>query len=582
MLKIIAPLAAASLSGIMMFAAFPSYDLSFLAWFGLVPLFLAFARIKPLFGVLLSFVFGVVFYTGLFCWMFDLPDYNVLHHAVLGLYLCPLLGIFAWLFCFAAIRWGLNAALFSAPFLWVALEFLRSNLSFLSLPWGLLAHSQYQQPVFIQIAAITGVHGISFVIVLVNAGITAALLPLLFRIKSNQTDFGAGFSQKSRTALITAAAVTFAATLVYGYAATATPIEGTGIRLSAVQANIEQSKKWDEKYAATIMDVYTDLTIQASEQHPSLIVWPEAATPKGMHRDSGIFNRIKKLALQTKTPILLGSSQLAKFRVTDPNKDAKYLNSAFLVDPTPGNSLPQRYDKVILLPFSEYLPYRETVPWSYLNIPDVDNFMPGKRLTIFELPPHRFGVLICWENIFADHVRQFVKSGAQFLINISNEAWFGETAAPYQFLSMNVFRAVENRRFLLRCANTGISCLIDPRGRIINKVHDKRGRDIFVRGILTDTLVPLKQKTFYNRYGDWFAWFCATYSLLFILLVLTYTAATGKPGSNSNRKAGPDGLRNGTGRKTPGQRDGIRITGLIAATARYFDSSAKKGCEAIV
>jgi len=518
----------------MMVAAFPSYDHSFLAWFGLVPLFLAFARIKPLYGVFLSFIFGVVFYSGLFYWMFDLPDYNVLHHAVLGVYLCPLLGVFAWLFCFSAKRFGLHAALFSAPFVWVALEFLRSNLSFLSLPWGLLAHSQYRQPVFIQIAGLTGVHGVSFVIVLVNAGITAALYPLLFKIKSNHSDAGASFSQKGRAALITIAAVVFTATLAYGYVAASKPIVGEGIKLSAVQANIEQSKKWDEKYAATIMGLYTDLTLKASELHPSLIVWPEAATPKGMHRDPGIFNRIKKLAVQIKTPILLGSSQLAKFRVTDPNKDAKYLNSAFLIGPAPGKSMTQRYDKILLLPFSEYIPYRMTVPWSYLNIPDVDNFMPGKKLTIFELPPYRFGVTICWENIFADHVRQFVKNGAQFLINISNEAWFGETAAPYQFLSMNVFRAVENHRFLLRCANTGISCLIDPHGRIINKIHDKRGNDIFVRGILTDTVIPLGKKTFYNHYGDWFAWFCATYSLLFIMLVITYTAATRKPGSKPN------------------------------------------------
>jgi len=524
-LKVIASVAATCLSGIMLYAAFPSYDLSFLAWFALVPLFLVLARTGPLYGILLSFLFGVIFYTGLFSWMFDLPGYKILHHAVLGVYLCPLMGLFAWLFCFTARKWGLNGALFSTPFVWVALEYVRSNLSFLSLPWGLLAHSQYQHPVLIQTTGITGVYGVSFVIVLANAGITAILYPLFFKNAASRPAAVSISSQLGRAAVTAVAAVAFIVALIYGYTVTSKPIEGQKIKISVIQGNIEQSKKWDEKYASTIMQIYSDLTEKASGDKPSLIVWPEAATPKGIQSDRGIFNRIKSLAKQTQTPILLGSSQLAKFRVTGPNKDAKYLNSAFLVDPTPDRSLPQRYDKILLLPFSEYLPYRETVPWSYLNIPDVNNFIPGKKFTIFELPPFRFGVSICWENIFADHVRKLVANGAQFLVNITNEAWFGETAASYQFLSMNVFRAVENSRFLVRSANTGISCIIDPRGRIIDRIIDKDGRSIFVRGKLTGEVIPLTDQTFYNRFGDWFIWLCAIYSLLFVFLAIIKKAS---------------------------------------------------------
>ena len=524
------PVGAAILSGILLFAAFPAYDLSLLAWFALVPLFLVFARVKPLYGIFLSFIFGVVFYTGLFYWMFYLPGYRVLHHVLLGVYLCPLLGVFAGLFFLSARKWGINAALFSTPFVWVALEYLRSNLSFLSLPWGLLAHCQYQHPLLIQIAGITGVYGISFLIILVNAGITAILYPGLFRKKSDHPVSRVTFPRRAGLALAVSTAVLLTANLFYGYMTILKPIEGRRIKLSAIQGNIEQSRKWDPKYAATIMRIYTELTQEASRQNPSLIVWPEAATPKSVHRNRGFFKRIKDLAAQTRTPILLGSSQLAKFKVTDPHKKARYLNSAFLFGRGSGGNMQQRYDKMVLLPFSEYLPYKNTIPWKRLHIPESNNFLSGKKHTVFALPPDRFAVVICWENIFPHHVRQFVANGAQFLINITNEAWFGRTAAPYQFLSMNVFRAVENHRYLLRCANTGISCFIDPHGRIISRVEDESGNDLFVRGILTGTVIPLIDRTFYNRHGGWFAWLCIIYSLLYTLLVFIPFRSMRSPG----------------------------------------------------
>jgi len=504
----------------MMVAAFPSYDLSFLAWFGLVPLFLAFARIKPLYGVFLSFIFGVVFYTGLFYWMFDLPGYMVLHHAVLGLYLCPLLGLFAWLFCFSAKRRGLTAALVSAPFVWIVLEYVRSNLSFLALPWGLLAHSQYQNHIVMQLTALTGVYGLSFFIVLVNSALTMIVVALLQKAQIFKPDPENQFYKPANIVLAAVTGFMTVFVLVHGYLVLKRPIEGKHIRIAAIQANIEQSKKWDPKYAPTIMQIYSDLTREASADDPQLIVWPEAATPKSVYRDRNVFNTVKNLAVQTDTPILLGSTQLAKYKIAEPRQRAQFLNSAFLIRPDANRNLTLRYNKIRLLPFSEYLPYKETIPWSYLHIPGADNYLPGKKYTVFDQPGYRFGVTICWENIFPDHVRKFVGNGAQFLINITNEAWFGETAAPDQFLSMNVFRAVENRRFLLRCANTGISCLIDPRGRIIKKLEDKSGKDIFVRGNLIGSVIPVTEKTFYSRYGDWPVWLSIIYFLCFLVFAI--------------------------------------------------------------
>jgi len=143
------------------------------------------------------------------------------------------------------------------------------------------------------------------------------------------------------------------------------------------------------------------------------------------------------------------------------------------------------------MPFGEYLPHEDVIPWSWIKAGAIGNYLPGTEYTVFQLPEGRLSVTICWENLFSNLVRQFVKRGAQFIVNITNEAWFGETAAPYQFLSMSVFRAVENRVYVVRCANTGISCFIDPCGRVVDRVKDENGRDIFVRGIVTGSVIPL-------------------------------------------------------------------------------------------
>jgi len=194
----------------------------------------------------------------------------------------------------------------------------------------------------------------------------------------------------------------------------------------------------------------------------------------------------------------------------------KYANSAFLIDPDNPQGRTQQYDKIQLFPFGEYLPMKETLPWSLIGVPDVGTYEKGKEFTVFELQDFRFSTTICWENMFPGLVRQFVKRGAQFIINLTNEAWFGDTSAPYQFLSMNVFRAVENNVFVVRCANTGISCFIDPHGRVTSRVRDEAGKDVFVRGTLSGSVIPQKEKTFYTKHGDLFAALCFIVSVIFV------------------------------------------------------------------
>lgn len=489
----------------------------------MAPLFLGLARSKPLQAFFISVIFGVVFYTGVFWWMFDLPKYRVLHHAILGVYLTPLMGLFGLVFCVIARRLGVAAALLAAPFIWVSQEYIRSNLSFLSLPWGLLAHSQYHHPVLIQIASIAGVPGVGFLIVSVNSAITAVIYSLLIRLEIIQQIDGREFSKLAGAGVIGTGAFLFFSALFYGHIILSQPIDGQQVKISVVQGNIAQPTKWDPKYASAIMQTYAGLTHEASLQKPDLILWPETATPTSIGEDYGIYRQVKQIAQKAGAPLLLGSSERQKISEKEPSKaspDRKFLNSAFLVRSKRVKEKIQRYDKIRLLPFGEYMPMKEKISWSYFRIPEVKGFVAGTEYKVFELPDFRFGVTICWENMFPDIVRQFVKNGAQFIVNITNEAWFGKTAAPYQFLSMSVFRAVENRVFVVRCANTGISCFIDPCGRILDRVKDKNGLDTFVSGVLSKSVIPQNVKTVYTRFGDFFAWLC----LIFTPLILLWAA----------------------------------------------------------
>jgi apolipoprotein N-acyltransferase len=283
--------------------------------------------------------------------------------------------------------------------------------------------------------------------------------------------------------------------------------------VAVVQGNIAQERKWDRGRAEEIVAVYENLSRRALADRPDLVVWPETATPGSISKDRRLNARVHRLAAELEIPLLVGSSRHRKFgRIGEAGMEHK--NSAFLIPAGPGEARHQRYDKIRLLPFGEYLPHQNTLPWAAIDIEDVGGYSAGSDFTIFEVSGVRFAVTICWENIFPDLVRQFVREGAQFIVNITNEAWFGKTAAPYQFLSMSVFRAVENGVYVVRCANTGVSGFIDPNGRVYARVTGEKGVDIFVHGVLTGTVAALDSKTFYNRHGDWLAWVSVAASIL--------------------------------------------------------------------
>ena len=511
------PVCLSIISAVILGLAFPDHDIGWLAWIGFIPLLLAISGKNPTTGFFLSLICGMFFFNFSISWLMVVPGYKLLHQAILTPYMGMYFGIFGLAINLLAKRRSIGFAFVTAPFIWICLEYIRGNMGFMSLPWVFMAHSQYQYPWVIQIASITGTYGVSFVIIMVNAAAAYLLLAIIARKRAlgSPSDQTPSIKRAISGLLITLLIMT--SVLIYGFYSMRRPVSGKEIKVSVVQGNIEQSKKKDPAFSTYIMQTYSDLSRQADADDPDLIVWPEAATPGLILKRLDLMNQTVKLIREIKTCFLIGSSEFPKFEKQNTEK-AKSANTALFFSPE-GKVLDQ-YLKIRLLPFSEYVPYQNTIPWSFLMVPEMSNHLAGSEYVILKGPGYRFGTTICWESIFPDLTRQFVKNGAQFMVNIANEVWFGTSAGPYQFLTMNIFRAVENRIYLIRCVNTGVSCIIDPYGRVVERVKDETGKDLFVRGVLTRPITALGAGTFYTAFGDWFVWLSALIALLAVCLAV--------------------------------------------------------------
>jgi apolipoprotein N-acyltransferase len=472
---------------------------------GFVPLLIAISGKSLKAGFFLSYICGIVFFAGVFSWIFDVPGFKFYHHILLSPYEGLYFGFFGLAFNFISLRRGITPALLTAPFIWVCLEYIRSNLAFLALPWALLGHSQYQVLPVIQIAAVTGAYGVSFLVVMVNSAIAAIILPFVHRHAPNELTYRQVISAKARIAVAGSAAVLVAITLLYGYLKLFAPLEGKTIKISVVQGNIDREKKRNPlKHTRYIMQKYADLTRRVSRDEADMIVWPEAATPGFIFKNMTAYKEMMAIIREVKTPLLVGSAEYPKFAKAQ--EKSKKSNTALFFSPE-GRVLGQ-YLKMRLVPFWEYVPYNETIKWpEFIIASDKASNVAGKEFTTFQIEGAKFGLVICWEVAFPRLFSGFADDGANFMINITNEGWFGENAAPYQMLSMCVFRAVENRVYLVRAANTGISCFIDPCGKINGRVWNNN-KDIYVEGYLTQDVVALHKKPFYTAHGDIFVYLC--------------------------------------------------------------------------
>lgn len=486
------------LSGMLLILSFPNFDLEFLAWFALVPLFYAIDG-KPLYqSFKLGFFTGVLSFLGIIYWVIvAVHTYGNIPLIISGgillllvIYLSLFIGAFTLLTQFIQVRLRTQSFLF-APVLWASLEYLRSFL-LTGFPWANLGYSQYLNLPFIQMADITGCYGLSFVIVMVNA--------TLFEMLRQWPKKKLPFLEMVFTLLVVLGF------LIYGYIKISfierQIVKNPPLKIGLVQGNIDQSIKWNESYQKETMDIYERLSLKVAEGRPDLIIWPETATPFFFQDAKEFQPMVLDIPKKTDAFLLFGtpSYKIVKGKV-------HHYNSALLISPT--GEIRGKYDKIHLVPYGEYIPLGDYIPLGSLG-EGIGDFKSGKEIFNFSLPQGKFGVLICFEIIFPDLCRKFVKEGANFLVTITNDAWFGRTSAPYQHLTIANFRAIENRVFIARSANTGISGFIDPVGRIV-----KRG-GLFTEEALSGTIYLSKEKTFYTHYGDVFAWCCSVGSIILL------------------------------------------------------------------
>jgi apolipoprotein N-acyltransferase len=498
-------------SGILLILSFPNFDLEFLAWFALVPLFYSIEGKGLGHSFKLGFLTGLIAFLGILYWIFvAVHTYGnvplILSGSILLLlvaYLSLFLGAFTFLTRFIQIRSGLQTILFT-PVLWVTLEYLRSLL-LTGFPWANLGYSQYLNLPFIQMADLTGVYGPSFVILLVNA----TLYSVVHHWPKRTFPF--------REAVITV--IVLLGFLIYGYlkmgAVGRQTTQNPPLKIGLVQGNIDQSIKWDESFQKETLRIYEKLSYKVAEEKPDLIIWPETATPFFFQEAKEYQPFILDIPKKTNAFLLFGapSYKIRKGKVS-------HYNSAYLVSP-PGEGA-GKYDKIHLVPFGEYVPMQDLLFFIGSLGEGIGDFKSGDEVFNFSLPQGKFGVLICFEIIFPDLCRRFVKKGANFLVTITNDAWFGRTSAPYQHFSMVTFRAVENRVFVARAANTGITGIIDPTGKILTK------GPIFAEEAMSGTIRLSSRKTFYTLCGDVFAWICSVSSILLLAKALFFRHKTGE------------------------------------------------------
>ena len=484
-------------SAILLILAFPNFSLHFLAWIALVPLFTGLANKNSKQAFVLSFCTGIVFLMGVFYWINVVENFQLTDFLLLGVLLGSYFGLFGLLLNFLSQSFCLPRAL-TAPVLWVSMEYLRSQAGAFSLPWAFLAHSQYLNLPVIQISSITGAYGVSFLIVMINAAIADIFIVLCK---------GARSQGKGNRDVLTAGAVCLALlalSVVYGVWRLHETDPGNRVRVAVIQGNIPQNLRWSPRLLNQHLEKHLNLSREAAKAgRPALIIWPETSVTGSITQNKALFDPLAALAQDSNAYLLIGSAERPKFTVAGDRRDGKSTNSAFLI--TPEGAIAERYDKIRLFPFGEYLPYTN-LPWPVRIAShwQGEAFEPGRAFVVFAMPILKFAVTICWEDIFPDLVREFVKNGAKLIVNITNEAWFGDTAAPYQLLSMSVFRAVENRVAIARAANTGVSGFIDPYGRILGTVT-KDNKETFVDGFLVKEIQQNEGTSFYTRYGDLFA-----------------------------------------------------------------------------
>lgn len=493
----------------MLTGSFPGVGFYPLVWFALVPLLFALTDLTPNNSFRIGLLTGFVHYLTLLFWL--VPTMRIYGH--LPLYLCiSVLFLFAFylalyigIFAFFLTKFCSKPAscIFIIPTLWVSVEYIRSFL-FSGFPWEFLGYSQFNNLHLIQISDITGPYGLSFLIAFSNAVFFLASL-YLCKKKWQGKEVPGKFSAVS----IVAIPLIFILIWSYGEwrikSIDKLVATSPSAKVTIVQGNISQSEKWDPAFQEATTKKYIDLSLSAQKDNPDIVIWPETATPFYFLYNTDMSAMVKKGIQDAGTHFLIGSPSFIRRK-----NNIEFYNSAYLVNPK--GEVSDKYDKVHLVPFGEYVPFKKWLPFLGKMVQQVGDFRAGKKGNTIDWKDYKIGVQICYEIIFPNLSRAMAKNNAALLANITNDAWFGKTSAPYQHFSMSVFRAVENRRTLARSANTGISGFVDPVGRIMASTP------LFRKATLTRTIPLIRIKTFYTHFGDLFAKICTAMTLLIAIL----------------------------------------------------------------
>jgi len=472
--------------------SFPSYNLWLLAWISVGLLILASYGARLTVAPLYGFLHSLVFYPMCLMWIevvvHQYGNVPPLIAAGLVLLIAILFGMICTVFSWGVAlgsRTGPAFACALAPFLWVALEFARAHVPIIGFPWNLAGYAASGNLALLQLTSITGIYGLSFLVAGFGALVAHAIL--------------AGSVRGWRAVLVSLAALI----LVGEGGGYFVPQAHSHYVAHLVQTNFPQSytypPDWMQRHAAEL-DLLERISIGAATKIPGVVIWPEVPAPFSLE-DTVFAGRARQIAAGAGQDFLVG--------IEDWRQDAsgkwQATNSAVLLAASGGRLF--TYDKVHLVPFGEYVPLRKWLRFAGKLTADIGDFTAGTRYQVGRLPGGTFGAFICYEAIFPNEVRQFTAAGAELLINMSNDGWFGRSAAPAQHVMMARVRAVENRRWLLRDTNNGFTVDVDPYGRTVAELQTD------IRSQLDAPYDFRSDLTLYARFGDWFAWLSVVASL---------------------------------------------------------------------
>lgn len=422
---------------------------------------------------------------------------------LLAIYMSSYLVLFTLLARLVLHNTGPLVGLFAVPALWVGLDWLRS-VAFTGLPWMDLGYGLFRVLTLVQLADLVGHGGLTYLIVLVNVAIVLI-------VRRESTVFQRGFSL-----IVTGGIV--AGIVLYGQQRLAQLAENESVAgneqvmVGIAQGNIDQARKWSPAMQQTTLDIYRRLTNDIlTDDQPELVVWPETALPF-YPVNSELMIQVYRLAIDRDVALLTGAPW---FEIVDREaRKVKFFNASLLLGPD--GEIHGQYFKSHLVPFGEYVPLKKFLPFLAPLVEAVGDFSPGtigKPLGWHKL---QLGVLICFESVFPDMARAWVENGANILVNLTNDAWYGKSSAPHHSLAMAVLRAVETRRSLIRSANTGISAFVAPDGRIVAESA------IFTEWSAKARLVLMTEKTWFVRGGHYFGPGCFLVSIAISMLLGLY------------------------------------------------------------